>query len=486
MSQFVLAREAKGEKGKHVLPGIPIALVQSETPSLAGTFLCAVESTIDRAQPRDELATAALLQAARKTRKFMKNFPRKDQSTLTALKKGEQLTGGRSLSASFFSKHPEEVKDRVRSIQKGRKEAYYDNDEREQFLSESETEEDDSDEEDEPDAPAATGRSKDFSTPQNEIVMAETGFIELPPYSKFDPLPLVKIDDLEGKGGAYRTTMYIAGRAGSGKSVWAAGVVRRFHKIWPDRPIFGICKTKFANDPAYEHIPIRQITLPKLREFAKNQAERLKRGGASMTSDSGETLDVAEAFGNTGCLVIFDDWDSFEKKDKEFVLAVMKDVENLGRKMNISIIVTSHLLTNYNETRGIIAEAEFVVVFPNHTMFQQLAYFCGKLGLPKDLIETLTSRGRWVMVHNQHPLFVLSEDKCEFLVPSMSMVPEGRNEKKRIRARRAEREEPEEEEEEEVEPPPPSKYMQKKAAMSGGLLTPYDKYARPGRKRARS
>jgi hypothetical protein len=71
----------------------------------------------------------------------------------------------------------------------------------------------------------------------------------------------------------------------------------------------------------------------------------------------------------------------------------------------------------------------------------------------------------------------------------MSMVPEGRNEKKRIRARRAEREEPEEEEEEEVEPPPPSKYMQKKAAMSGGLLTPYDKYARPplaGRKRARS
>lgn len=423
MAHFVLARESRAKKGSTSLPGIPVALVKSDAPSLAGTFLCAVteRNGHGRSAKDDAAAEAAVLAAARQARNDLRYAASagKDGSAIRALHAGQGAAA--DASGSFFGPvNPAETRQAKRAQFADRvdpwSEAHHG-----PLLDQDDADEDD----DEEDAPVAAGRPKLPDVPPEPLMaLKEASFVKLPPNSWFEPLPLIKTEDRAAKD-AYRTTMYVAGRSGSGKSFWSAGVIQRYHKLWPGQPIWGICKTKLADDPAYAGLDIRQLPLNKLKEYAaKQQAKAAKGGGSSGGGASGEVIDVREAFGADGCLILFDDWDSFEADDKKLVLSLIKDVQNLGRKLKISIIVTSHLLTNYNETRGIISEAENITLFPQHTMPQQLTYLCAKLGLPKDVIASLRRKGRWVMIHNAAPLYLLSETECELLAPSEDDIPD--------------------------------------------------------------
>lgn len=421
MDRFVLARETPSKGGKTSLPGVPIAIVKSEAPALAGTFLCVVTDSLGGRTAKDsEAAEKATLAAAREARKALQYTGGKDGSAIRALHAGvpgpRRPGAGVDPEGSYFgpvdpassaAARRRQFADRVdeRSAQPWRL---------------GREEEDDPDEsEDEDSAAPQPGKPPAALPPIPEspvLALTDTTFVKLPPNSWFEPLPLVKPEDRQAKD-AYRTTMYVAGRSGSGKSFWSAGVIQRYKKLWPSHTVWGICKTKMADDPAYAGLDVKQLPLAKLREYAAKQKAKATRngGGASGGGADGEIIDIREAFGSDGCLIIFDDWDSFEKEDKAFVLAVIKDVQNLGRKLRISCIVTSHLLTNYMETRGIISEAEYVTVFPQHTMPQQLTYLCAKLGLPKDVIASLRKKGRWAMLHNAAPLYLLSENECELL-----------------------------------------------------------------------
>ena len=211
--------------------------------------------------------------------------------------------------------------------------------------------------------------------------------IKLPVGSFFESLPECKPDA--------RTTAYIAGKAGSGKSVFAAGLLRRYAKLFPGNPIYGACKTKIADDPAFAGIPIKQLPLSFF-------------GGGK----EGTPFDLKAAFNTSGCMVLFDDWDSCDKGDKHNILKVIADIFNLGRKMKISCLVTSHMLNNYNETRGIIHEANFITIFPQNELWQSVAYLCSKLGVPKEVQADMRSMGRWVTIHNANPTYVLCESKA--------------------------------------------------------------------------
>jgi hypothetical protein len=422
MDRFVLARETQSKGGKTSLPGVPIAIVKSEAPALAGTFLCVVTESLGARSAKDsEAAEKATLAAAREARKALQYAGGKDGSAIRALHAGvagpRRPGAGVDPDGSFFG-----PTDPASSVAARRRQFADRVDERsaQPWRLGPDTEEDDPDESDDEDSAPQPGKppaAKLPPVPESPVLaLTDTTFVKLPPNSWFEPLPLVKPEDRQAKD-AYRTTMYVAGRSGSGKSFWSAGVIQRYKKLWPSHTIWGICKTKMEDDPAYSGLGVKQLPLAKLREYAADQKAKASRngGGASGGGADGEIIDIREAFGSDGCLIIFDDWDSFEKEDKAFVLAVIKDVQNLGRKLRISCIVTSHQLTNYMETRGIISEAEYITVFPQHTMPQQLTYLCNKLGIPKDVISTLRKKGRWSMLHNAAPLYLLSDSECELL-----------------------------------------------------------------------
>lgn len=351
----MLAREVKAND----LPGVPIAIVRSQDPALNDLFLCivhphdaeAVDETREkleskkrkRVDPKGDVESAMhkVPLAARAAAKY--------EDELCGKKESEKLKGG---SASTAAKKA------------------------------SDSDESSSDEEE-------TRKPRTGVNPRSD----KADFMRLPLGSFFEPLPCMNktADDKP-----FRTTAYGAGKGGSGKSIYFAGILRRYHSLWPERPIYGVCKTPLKDDPAYADIPIHQIPVSAFQSV-------------------GKTFDVKEWFGDQGCMTLFDDWDSLEPKEKVPVCVAIKDILNVGRKLQVSACITSHLLNNYNETRGITNECNYITIFPRAVLYDQMYYMANKTGVPKEVIKRFKEKGRWVTIHTSDPTYVLSETEAEMI-----------------------------------------------------------------------
>jgi hypothetical protein len=400
MSKFVLAREGKG--GPKSLPGDPVAIVRSSNPALNKLFLCTVETAEEDARKvmSDVVLKNSKSQGGGDERTVRNQKTESNAPWVGRPPPGMETQGGSERMAGKrkrdvdASADPEETL-REQPFAHAAARMYEDDSKTPLTLKAKEARmkakkkrfaggkagyrgpsdsEEDSDEE-----------NKDKA-----LASDKCDFMQLPLGSFFEPLPPIDPD--------VRLTEYAAGKAGSGKSVYSAGLIRRFTKMYPGRPVFGVCKTKLENDKAYAGLGIKQLPL-----------------GFFEGAGTGRAFDVEKAFGSEGCLILFDDWDSLEKSDLLNIQGAIKDVLNLGRKLKISVIVTSHLLTNYNQTRGIIHEANDVTVFPKHELPQSIYYLCLKLGLNKDVVARLRRKGRWVTIHNTHPCYVLSETEAEMI-----------------------------------------------------------------------
>lgn len=340
MSKFLLAREDP-KKGK--LPGTPIAVVKSSNPALNKLFLCTVVQDdtykgagLSDSDSESESDTDVKPNIKADIRSELKRVP---HAKIAAEKYKEEEEGG-TLAGHKRRRGGEKEKEKEKA------------------------------------------KPKKFSDP-SELV----DFIRLPLGAVFEPLPQTDPEK--------RRVDYMAGKSGSGKSYAGAGLARKFKKLYPDRPIYGFCKTKFADDPAYADLGILQLPM-------------------SFFAGAG-AMDLEKCFGGDGCLILFDDWDSMENSDIKLLTGVIKDVLNVGRKLKLSCIITSHLLTNYMQTRGIIHEADWITIFPQSCQRNSMQYLCDKLGVPKDVTCRLKAKGRWVSIHNSNPVCVLSETEAEMM-----------------------------------------------------------------------
>lgn len=215
----------------------------------------------------------------------------------------------------------------------------------------------------------------------------------------------------------WRSAAYVAGKAGSGKTTWAADFIKNYKAIFPHRPIYGVGKAKLKEDPALAKLNIKQLKVSFFRETrASASAEGGGAGGVAGSGSAGPTVfDIKAAFGDEGCLILFDDWDSFQGDDKKVIKGAITDILNMGRKPNVSIVVTSHLLNNYAETRGIISEADFITVFPPCCQHHHLEYFLTNCGVPKEMVASLKERGPWITLHNTQPTYVISQQMAQML-----------------------------------------------------------------------
>ena len=191
-----------------------------------------------------------------------------------------------------------------------------------------------------------------------------------------------------------RDVIYICGSSGVGKSTFAATIMKEWREEFPKGEIYVFSRTDVKNDKAFKGI--KKMSQIKIDE--------------KLIEDP---IDIeSELSGNT--LILFDDITTIQEKAlKECVEKILADVMEVGRKMNIWVLATSHLIIPNEKklARTLLNEAKKLVVFPKSGNVQQIKYALETyFGFSKKQInEFLKTDSRWLLFNKSYPQYVLSE-----------------------------------------------------------------------------
>ena len=194
----------------------------------------------------------------------------------------------------------------------------------------------------------------------------------------------------------HRDIYFIAGQSGSGKSWMATQIANNYKRMYPDRPIYVVSHLDKDN------------TLDKIKGIIRLDMKALLE----------EDFDINKW---NDCLVIFDDYESEDKKEMKAILKMITSIAIMGRKHhdgqgNISMMVLNHNLTNYNKTKLLHDEASHYVLYPQSTSYHSLQYLLKtRIGMTKDEIRGLKKLGRWVLIHKNYPSYLISSQYAKVL-----------------------------------------------------------------------
>jgi len=200
--------------------------------------------------------------------------------------------------------------------------------------------------------------------------------IHLEKGDKFVPIPLRKTT----------SRIYVSAPSGAGKSTWSAKMIEEYRRIFPDDRVF-LISTVDQDD-----------VLDKLEYIERVEID---------DSLIGIPLDEFE-----NSLIVFDDVGTISDKHiKKAVMNLRDRAAEKGRHMNISVLVTSHLFSNFSESRLMLLEARDLVVFPRAGAKTQIRKgLKNYVGLGDQAIDKIFAlKSRWVQVRKSAPNFVLSE-----------------------------------------------------------------------------
>ena len=189
-----------------------------------------------------------------------------------------------------------------------------------------------------------------------------------------------------------RFISYIAGPSGSGKSTYASELAEQFKKIHPNKKIFIFSRTEAKDDPAYKKLKPIQIEINE--DLLENP------------------IDITTEMSEGGCLVIFDDCETIHNEAlKREVQKLIMDGLEVGRKLNLNMIITNHLIIPNNKAFGrvLLNEIQQLTVFPKSGSAKQINYALNEyFGLDrKQLKEIFTLKSRWVTVSKTYPQYVM-------------------------------------------------------------------------------
>ncbi|HDZ16732.1 hypothetical protein LCGC14_0704700 [marine sediment metagenome] len=189
--------------------------------------------------------------------------------------------------------------------------------------------------------------------------------------------------------GSSRDLYFVMGPSGVGKSTFLSKYIEQFMKKFPDRNI--VLYSWIKDDPAFEGILMNRI---ELNEDIINNPLTLTQ------------------LQNT--LVIFDDISGHD--DISNMLHLLRDeILTKGRHNNIYSISTTHMISNWNETRILKNESNKIVFFKNGPK-KHIRNFLSSLGVTKNQIDNILKlKSRWILINQNFPMFVLWENGAMIL-----------------------------------------------------------------------
>lgn len=233
----------------------------------------------------------------------------------------------------------------------------------------------------------------------------DTNRVKVPEGVKLELLPLLPAD---AKNGNIRTTVFVSGMAGSGKTYLCQNFIKLYNEMYETNKIYFISQQNKDLDPSLKEVKgiMEQISI----EALMSQQEPI----------------TWESFTSKPCLVFFDDIDglSSEKLSRKDDMSPFKKVLTLlnnillnGRKFGISCLVSSHDLNKANKMETILKECEYICVFPKGLMLYHLTYFGTKyMGFSKKQVnEMKQDPSRWIIIRRMFPICILTEYECKIL-----------------------------------------------------------------------
>lgn len=184
--------------------------------------------------------------------------------------------------------------------------------------------------------------------------------------------------------------LYISGVSGSGKSTYIGKYLKEFKKIG-----------KFKNNPIYLFSSVSQDkVLDKYDPIRVPIDESLIE----------EPIEIDEF---EDSITIFDDTNTIRNINyRKAVELVQGEIIEIGRHYNARIIVTTHMLSNWKQTRQILNEATSVTVFPKASGTYHIKNFLKThCGLDKKKIERILNLpSRWLTVYRTYPNYIMWEN----------------------------------------------------------------------------
>jgi hypothetical protein len=189
--------------------------------------------------------------------------------------------------------------------------------------------------------------------------------------------------------------LYIAGPSGSGKSTYVADYIAQHIKlINQDVTIYIFSSVKYD----------------KLLD--ERFGDRIVRPDMDDEDCFNDPFDPEEF--ETGAIVLFDDTSKIKlPKVRVAIYMLQENLLECGRHYGLTIISTSHQLSNYARTRTQLNEATSVTFFPKHAggLHYIKTYLQKHMGF--SLVEikkclSLSKNSRWITVCRSHPKYVIS------------------------------------------------------------------------------
>jgi hypothetical protein len=184
----------------------------------------------------------------------------------------------------------------------------------------------------------------------------------------------------------------LIGPSGSGKSFLAKQILLNDAKR---RRIFLFSKVR--HDPS-----LSELLMPPLNPRLEQVPLFTKQDLINLPPDS----DMS------GGICFFDDIDSFGGEKGSFLREKRDHLLEDGRHKGITIFSTSHILSNFNKTRTILNEAEWVVLFPNANRRSADLFLKDRMGMSKkerDALIRKSGSGRFLAVKLSCPNAVLHQ-----------------------------------------------------------------------------
>lgn len=202
-----------------------------------------------------------------------------------------------------------------------------------------------------------------------------------------------------------RFVFYIAGPSGAGKTTIAADLAFSYHKANLKNKIVFISTVN--DNPLLKRLKPIMINVidEKMVDYNLfNPETRLT------VKDDGVNPPLFK-----DSLVIFDDLEGIT--DKNVLSAIQQNLINpmlnTGRHQCLNVIFCRHILLDYEKTRNILVEMDFLVVYPSSTRRQIRNCLKRYLGLEKDQMDKIMNCGeRYVFIHCKFPMFAFTKSSA--------------------------------------------------------------------------